>query len=220
MKKINNTQTLIICFILIVLFLFMNSSSVVCSMPMCRYGSLDAWVSLDAETWMNTTIDNISLQKGQPFFIKTTMRTNQDHIWLALYLFEPGTSSKNQVSFKVIKGPCKINAGCDLGKNFKNETQTVVWKIQVKKDPQWVNGLTPLSITGFFQKKNQGKWDTKEISFSLARIYIEDTFWTTSEVQCKTNHSSVFSIESLFTNIIFLVSFPIVIFLIWKKKVS
>ncbi len=75
------------------------------------------------------------------------MSPSIDDIWLALYLFEPGTTSYNQESFTVIDGPCSLNDGVDLGKTYAFENKTVIWKMKVKDNPVWKNGITPLSLT-------------------------------------------------------------------------
>lgn len=174
-------------FLIIIFFLPMVPSIAAYEMPSCSFGSFDAWLSLDGKTWMNTTVTNISFQRGQPFFIKAMIQSNQDHVWLALYLFEPGTSSAKQSSFKIINGPCQVNDGFDLGECMANATKTVMWKARVKNDTKWINGFTPLSITAFFQKKNGGRWKTEDISFSLAQIYIEESLWIDSQFEHKTN---------------------------------
>jgi hypothetical protein len=146
--------------------------------PECSYGLFDAWFSLDGKSWLNTTVTNISLECGQPFFVKAMMKPIQNNIWLSLYLFEPGTSSMNESSFNLINGPCEINNGCDLGEAMINETKEVIWELKVKDNPIWAGGSTPLSITCFFQKKIQGNWQTEDISFSIARIFLDENSWS------------------------------------------
>lgn len=148
------------------------------SIPECPYGVFDVWMSLDGQTWLNTTVNDISLFCGQPFYIKAMMKPTIDDIWLALFLFEPGTMKNGGESFKVLEGPCELNDGCDLGKVSADEIKYVTWKLQVNNDPLWIGGLTPLSITGFFQKKVNGSWVTKDISFSIGYIYINESCWS------------------------------------------
>jgi hypothetical protein len=148
--------------------------------PQCSYGFLDAWISTDGVSWMNTTVTNMSLECGQIFFIKAVMKSSQHNIWMALYLSEPGTDDYANQSFIVLKGPCDINEGYDVGQVEINETKVVTWKLQVKDTPSWVGGYTPLSITGFFQKQQQDSWITEDISFSIARIHLNDSMWKES----------------------------------------
>lgn len=170
-------QPMLIIVILLGLFIPLTCVN---ATPECSYGFFDVWFSLDGESWLNTTVTNISLNCGEPFFIKASMRPTAEHIWLALYLFEPGTSSLNQSSFKRIDGPCEVNNGCDLGKARVNETKIVTWKLKVKDHPAWIGGFTPLSITAFFQKKINNSWQTEEISFSIARIFLNETSWSST----------------------------------------
>lgn len=164
------------------LFIFFNVMIVLfphcSSIPECSYGVFDVWMSLDGKIWLNTTVNNISLSCRQPFYVKAMMKPNIDDIWLALFLFEPGTMKNGGESFTVIEGPCELNDGCDLGKASTEEIKYVTWKLQVNDNPKWIGGITPLSITAFFQKKINGSWDTKEMSFSIAQIFLDETCWT------------------------------------------
>ena len=138
----------------------------------CPFGEIDAWISIDGKNWLNTTVSELSLHCGQIFFVKAKITSSMDDIWLAFYLFEPGTTNTNQESFTVIDGPCQLNDGVDLGKTHALEDKIVIWKMNVKDDPVWKGGITPLSITGFFQKQTDDEWITEDISFSIAAINI------------------------------------------------
>lgn len=140
----------------------------------CEFGEMDAWISMDNETWLNTTLSNLSLKSGQIFFVKVHMQSYLNDTWLALYLFEPGTSMFSEETFTVLKGPCALNDGLDLGKTNAFEEKIVIWKLKVKENPVWMNGTTPLSINGFFQQQKQDQWETRDISFSIALIHILD----------------------------------------------
>jgi hypothetical protein len=140
----------------------------------CEFGEMDAWISRDNETWLNTTLSNLSLKSGQIFFVKVHMQSYLNDTWLALYLFEPGTTTFSEETFTVLKGPCVLNDGFDLGKTTAFEEKIVIWKLKVKENPVWMNGTTPLSITGFFQQQKQDQWETRDISFSIALIHILD----------------------------------------------
>lgn len=195
------------------------SDGTIAATPSCPYGTFDVWMSLDNESWMNTTVTNISLQCGQPFFVKAMMKPSQDYMWLALYLFEPGTSTVEQKSFTVVDGPCGINDGCDLGEVMADETKTVWWKLKVKDDPSWVGGFTPLSITGFFQKKVFGSWETEDISFSIARIYLNESTWIEPpQSHSSENRLTEFNADLSFWIIPVSFIFVTVIVGIWRKN--
>lgn len=153
------------------------------SVPSCSYGSFEAWISLDGSSWMNTTLSNLTLQCGQPFYVKTMMKSWEDDVYLALYVFEPGASTRYEESFIVKNGPCELNDGIDLGKTKRNETRILIWELQVKDDPIWVDGYTPLSVTSFFQKKQNNGWLTEEISFSIANIQLLNEKWVETSQQ-------------------------------------
>lgn len=161
----------------------------------CTFGEIDAWISINAENWLNTTVSELSLSCGQSFFVKAKMSPSIDDIWLALYLFEPGTTSYNQESFTVIDGPCSLNDGVDLGRTYAFENKTVIWKMKVKDDPVWKSGITPLSLTGFFQKQKDDEWITEDISFSIAAIHIlkNETITITSSLDSEPHNKRFIS---------------------------
>ena len=173
----------------------------------CTFGEIDAWISINGKNWLNTTISELSLSCGQSFFVKAKMSPSVDDIWLALYLFEPGTTSTNQESFAVIDGPCQLNDGVDLGKTYAFENKTVIWKMKVKDDPVWKNGITPLSLTGFFQKQKDDEWITEDISFSIAAIHIleNETISDTSSLDSEPHNLRFISSNLIILPIILLV---------------
>ena len=180
--------TYLFIFFYVIIILFPNCTAI----PECPYGTFDVWMSLDGEIWLNTTVNNISLSCGQPFYLKVMMKPSIDDIWLALFLFEPGTLKNGGESFEVVDGPCELNDGFDLGQVFADEIKYVTWKLQVKNDPLWIGGITPLSITGFFQKKINGSWETEEISFSIAYIFLDESSWIDdSESQIINDYCSI-----------------------------
>lgn len=160
-----------------IFFILPLSVDPIASIPTCSYGSFDAWISIDGLNWMNTTVKNLSLECGQPFYVKTLLRPTTEDSWLAVYLFEPGVKRSSDESFIVLEGPCQLNNYVDLGKIKANESIQMIWKMQVKNDPMWSGGTTPLSITGFFQKYQNGKWITEDITFSIANIHLQQTTW-------------------------------------------
>ncbi len=189
---------------LIIIFnMFLVFFPSITAIPECPYGVFDAWISIDGHNWFNSTVKNISLSCGQPFYVKTMMKSKLDDIWLALFLFEPGTVNYGGESFEVIEGPCSLNDGCDLGKVSADEIINTTWKLQVYSEPKWVGGTTPLSITGFFQKMVDGTWITEDISFSIAQIYIDNNDWSDGF------HSMVKSEYGLFEKNIFYFILPI-----------
>lgn len=183
------------------------------AIPECCYGAFDVWMSLDGQTWLNTTVKNILLCCGQPFYVKAMMKPYIDDVWLALFLFEPGTIKAGGESFSVVEGPCELNQGCDLGQVSSGEIKNITWKLQVKKDPFWVEGFTPLSLTSFFQKNINGSWKTEDISFSIARIYIVDSLWIEDNVTKINNDGSQIN-SKIYSWIL-----PIVFFFIFLTRV-
>ena len=162
-----------ILLISIICLTVLTQPTMIQSQPLqCTFGEIDAWINIDGKNWLNTTVSELSLHCGQIFFVKTKITSSMDDIWLALYLFEPGTTNTNHESFIIINGPCQLNDGIDLGKTHALEDKIVVWKMKVKDDPSWKGGITPLSITGFFQKQTDDEWITEDISFSIAAINI------------------------------------------------
>lgn len=190
----------------------------VSSTPSCSFGEFDAWISVDGTNWMNTTVKNLLLECGQPFLVKAQIRPTIDDIWVAVHLFEPGTGTKNDESFLVLDGPCKLNSYADLGRTQKNETIIIIWELQVKDHPSWVGGSTPLSITVFFQKQQQDTWLTEDITFSVANIHLQETIWNdttsidTSELDPIQSKSQEY--KFLFIPVILI----FVLFISWKKK--
>jgi hypothetical protein len=216
--KFFKQKLFIFCVLLLSLTLYFPAEAEQAT-PTCEYGEFDVWMSLNNESWMNTTVTNISLQCGQPFFVKAKMKPSQDHIWLAMYLFEPGTSTVEQQSFTVLDGPCGMNEGCDLGEVMSEENKTVWWKLKVKDDPSWVGGFTPLSITGFFQKKVYESWDTKDISFSIARIYLNESTWIEpSQSSDSKKNSTDFNADQSFLIIPLSIIFVTVFVKFYKKN--
>lgn len=216
------TRKLIVLYLILLLF-FIHNPIFVQATPTCAFGSFDAWMSLDGKSFMNTTVDNISLSCGQPFFVKVQVKPNQDHIWIALYLFEPGTRSEEKTSFEVISGPCELNAVFDLGECNENEENTFIWKLKVKDDPCWVGGFTPLSINACFQKKDYSDWMTDDISFSIALIHLNEHVYSEPihSLACRDSFSAednvqLSSISSLFIFLFFILL--VIIILKFKRK--
>lgn len=202
---------------IIAIFIFLNCILLlllpyVSGIPECEYGVFDVWMSLDGNHWMNTTLTNISCNRGQLFYIKAMMKSTKEDVWGALYLFEPGATSNEKQSFIVLEGPCNLNEGCDLGQLTVNESKTVCWTLKVRNQPEWIGGFTPVSISCFFQKKIKESWDTEEISFSIASIYLNETEWS-SLIYSSMNEST--TNESLIlTNSIALILLSILVILI------
>lgn len=216
MTGINRKKRLLLIIGFFIFFILPLTVNPIASMPTCAYGSFDAWLSIDGYNWMNTTVKNLSLECGQPFYVKTVLRSNTEDIWLAIYLFEPGVTTSADESFIVLEGPCQLNNYADLGKTKANESIQMIWKMQVKNDPIWSGGKTPLSISGFFQKYQNGKWITEDITFSIANIHLQQTSWNEYSQFDLINMDS----KPLDSKGFFFFSIPLILFLLlsWQLK--
>ena len=185
--------------------------------PECEYGMFDAWYSKDGVKWQNTTVDHEELKRGEFFYIKATISTKIEPVWVAIELSETGEDSSGDSSFEILDGVCNLYEMKDFGKISGNTSLTHTWKIRVKLDTNWAGGNAPLNIGVFFDKKVNGEWYSDDISFTAVNVYILDEVWEgytedngNSSDNNDTNDAPGF--ELLFALI------TIAVFLTWKRK--
>ena len=145
--------------------------------PECDYGTFDAWYSEDGIEWQNTTVDHAELKRGEPFYIKATISTKTEPVWVAIELSETGEDSSEDSSFEVLDGLCDLYEMKDFGKISGNTSFTHTWKMRVKPDTNWAGGNAPLNIGVFFDKKVNDEWYSDDISFTAVNVYILDEMW-------------------------------------------
>ena len=184
----------------------------------CDYGVLDAWYSLDDVNWENATVHDAQLKRGEPFYVKATVRTKIEPTWLTLKIWETGESNAGESSFEIINGPCDIYEVMDIGEiSERNTSITYTWKMRVKTDTDWAGGNSPLNIRVQFDEKVNDEWYSDEIYFTIVNVNILDELWEgytedngNSSGNNDTNDTPGF--ELLFALI------AIAVFLTWKRK--
>jgi hypothetical protein len=171
-------------FILLLMYILFIQAVQAYSPPSCEYGTCDAWVSFDGKLWENTTIDFKELNRGQPFYIKTNISTNQKDILVSMYFYETAVYTTDQASFEIVDGYIEgiINHSPDMVHEFgiinQSSSFESIWEIKVREYASWWNGLTPLNIHAGFYKRNQNNlydWIGDDIHYTLVNVYINKT---------------------------------------------
>ena len=146
--------------------------------PRCEYGVFDTWFSLDGIKWLSTTVDNITLKRGQSFYIKLEISTLLDDIWISLIFSEVGENSIKESTFELLEGPQAFYRPFDLGEiPHKNTFLNYTWEFRVKKNTSWINGNAPLNIMVQFDRKIDGEWNTNPISYTVVNAFIDGEQW-------------------------------------------
>jgi len=143
--------------------------------PKCQYGTFDAWFSSDGVYWVNTTLENITLKKGEIFYVKTMMSTTKPVVQVGIMFSEPGEDSANSSTFEIINGSTSMFCPYLYGiieqpyASFEH-----IWTFQVKKDTTWVQATAPLNVFVQFDCNEQNTWVTDQISFTVIYPTISD----------------------------------------------
>jgi hypothetical protein len=201
--------------LIIILFSLLFISSNIAysySTPQCNYGVFDCWFSLDGINWTNTTVDYVELQLGQPFYLKTFLKTLQDNITVDFYLTETGEYNANGSTFNVISGPGQMFEIVTLGV-VKEEDYIWedIWKLCVKNDTDWVNGNAPLNVYAQFgdHTLDYNNWQSDSISFTAVNIYVNNEIWNES-LYNKASDSYDSSLLFQISELIFLITLIII----------
>jgi len=167
-KKIIIFYLIIILFILTIYFPTANASE-------CEYGTMKAWFSKDGSTWQNATVENVTCRRGEPFFIKTTVKPSNDLLSIDIKIWETGENNAENSTYELLEGPNCYFRFIDIYPVLINNSYTYIWKLQVKPDTEWVNGNSPLNIYTQFDKTDK---DNEGIYFTIANLFIEDNLWS------------------------------------------
>ena len=204
----------------IILFfsLFLSSFSVLAyETPRCAYGTFDAWFSLDGVHWYNTTLEDIELTRGEPFFVKTVMRTSEPFVRVGMMFTEPGEYTSLDSTFEIINGPTSMFDPFIYGvieepyHSFEH-----IWMFQVKNQTEWVQATAPLNVFVQFDHKEQDAWSSEEISFTVVYPFILDECYTGKQYGEQQN--TVDSSKTLPVQGIIFVSISLVLLAIVRKK--
>jgi len=140
----------------------------------CEYGTMKAWFSKDSSTWQNATVNNISIKRGEPFFIKTTVKPHIDLLSIDIKIWETGENNAENSTYELLEGPNSYFRFIDIYPVLINDSYTYIWKFRVKPDTEWVNGNAPLNIYVQFDKTDK---DNDGIYFTITNLLIEDILW-------------------------------------------
>lgn len=137
--------------------------------PMCAYGGFDAWFSSDGSSWHQSTVEDIDLKKGEPFFIRTRMITSRPFVRVGLLFTEPGEYNANGSTFDIIEDDISMFEAYLYGiieKPYSSFER--IWRFQVKHDTTWVQASAALNVfVQFDWKDDANKWRSDEISFTI-----------------------------------------------------
>jgi sarcinarray family protein len=146
--------------------------------PECLYGTFDAWFSSDGVNWVNTTLEDITLRRGEIFYVKTMMSTTKPVVQVGMMFSEPGEFSANSSTFEIINGTTSMFCPYIYGiieqpsASFEH-----IWTFQVKKDTTWVQATAPLNVFVQFDCNEQNTWVTDQISFTVVYPTISDELY-------------------------------------------
>jgi hypothetical protein len=152
----------------------------------CLYGRCDAWISFDGIKWVNTTIDYIELNRGEPFYIKTNITTDQKDVLVTMYFYEVGVYASHHASFEIISGSVEgiINHSPYMVQEFglvkRPSSFEQIWRVKVRENATWWSGITPLNIHVSFNQQNPDDWYNwvgDEISFTMINVFINKSLF-------------------------------------------
>ena len=208
-------QFVVILLVIVILFVQMVQAY---SPPSCEYGTCDAWASFDGKLWENTTIDFKELNRGQSFYIKTNISTNQKDVLVSMFFYETAVYSIKQASFEIIDGyvngiihhnPYMVH---EFGIINQPSSFERIWEVKVRENASWWNGLTPLNIHVGFYKRNQNNiydWIGEDIHYTLVNVYINKTL-----VQSEQNNDVIIFDSNNHYHTLEAINFSIIFFLI------
>ena len=202
LKQMVSLSAKIVLFLMILLYLadetiadmHLNEDS-----PRCKYGIFDTWFSLNGSIWINTTVDNIVLKRGQPFYIKLEVFTILDDIWISIMFSEVGESNIENSTYELIDGPDAFYKPFDIGRILhKNTFLNYTWKFRVKRNTTWINGNAPLDIMVQFDRKIKDEWDYNPISYTVVNAFIDEKQWVDKEYNNDPNINAIDGFQVVF----------------------
>lgn len=164
--------TITILSILIISSIFIINQSV--QAGECQYGTIKAFYSKNQINWEQATVNNVTLKRGETFYIKAEITSKIDLLSIDLKIWETGEQNQKTSTFKQLTGPDCFFGVYDIIKVEKNKNFTLIWKFQVKPDTKWVNATAPINI---FAQYDKNTTDNKRIYFTAVNPYIEDELW-------------------------------------------
>jgi len=208
----------IIFFIFLCLLIITNSICANQAIETSR-GSCNAWFSIDAINWQNTTTYSV-LALDQPFYIKIWVKAKQNLTDMSYH----GTCYGPPYDFELIGNLTELPENAEVYKlengrylmdiGFKNpksgEENTIIWICKVKKNASFVNGTTPVNLDVQFTKNGHNN-----SCFTLVSIHINDSIWINQKNpifnntfdKTKTKKIVGFDIIIFFTTIFILIIF-------------
>lgn len=179
-EDMNKTMIVVLVWSLFFLSICLYSTSVSSYMvPQCGYGTFDAWFSTDGINWSNTTVDDIILLRGEPFFIKTSMCTIEPLVRVGLMFIEPGETDPGGSTYEIIDNEISMFEPYLYG-SIEKPFHTIyhIWSFKVKSDTRWVQATAPLNVYVQFDSLDSDFIDSDEISFTLVCPYISEEVYT------------------------------------------
>jgi sarcinarray family protein len=139
-----------------------------------KYGTLETFFSKNKKNWEPATVENITLKRGEIFYIKAEITSEIDLLSIDLHIWETGENSQENSTYKQLSGPnCFFNVYNTINIS-KNQNFTFIWKFQVKPNADWVNAKAPFNILVQYDKNPR---DDKKIYYTVVNPYIENTIW-------------------------------------------
>ena len=168
-------------FLFVIIFLFIFSPSILANKPAENsLGLCDVWFSKDSVSWENTTTF-ANLKLGEPFYVKIWVKAKTDLKSVSYHISCYGPP----YDFELLEKPenladnaqlydFDLSAVCDITfwdtKAF--DEYTLVWKLRVKPDSDFINGNTPLNIDFEFFGE-----ETKSFYFTIVSVNIINQTW-------------------------------------------
>jgi len=170
-KKIKKTTKIVfILLFLVTIFLTNQTVQAIDS----DYGTINAYFSKNQNNWEPATVKNVSLKRGEIFYLKAEISSKIDLISIDLKIWETGENNPNSSTFKQLSGPDCFFGVYDIIDVKEKENITLLWKFQVKPDTKWFNATAPLNI---FIQYDKNHMDNKKTYFTIVNPYIEYKLW-------------------------------------------
>ncbi|MEF8878892.1 MAG: sarcinarray family MAST domain-containing protein [Candidatus Thermoplasmatota archaeon] len=154
----------------------------------CGYGSLDVWYSKDRQKWVKATVHNETIQLGESFYVKATVKPAFNLLSVSIRLWETGESSSEDSSYQLLQGEEAFYRYYDILDVQKNEEKTYILKFRVKPNSSWYNAYAPLNIYAQFDKNVD---DNRYISFTVVNLYIQNETWSQTSTSYGQNKDRV-----------------------------
>ncbi|MFH1100651.1 MAG: hypothetical protein V1726_01255 [Methanobacteriota archaeon] len=136
-----------------------------------EFGRCQCWFSKDNITWEEATVSCVSLQRGEPFYVKACLEAKQDLRVMSLALSGVDSGSSD---FIQLRGPGVFSTFYHLWSPRKNDSLTLWWMMRVNPSTGWVNGSSPLNVdVGFTDDAGTHMLPP----FTIVNVYIVDEMW-------------------------------------------